>query len=151
MYYYYYYDQLFRDYEQNVLNALEKKLSSQKKVLKAQYRYEKNGRNLNFDLVVLESNKITEIYEIKSFSALISNKNTIKNLLEQYQEITKAKAYLAYLDSSGRLKILSASDEEWKFDADKTESRVCIKNLSEYYEEIKKICITEKKRAKIFL
>lgn len=138
------------NYEENVLNELEKKLLSQQKVFKAQYWYEKNGRNLNFDLVVLESNKITEIYEIKSFSALISNKNAIKNLLEQYQEIVKANAYLAYLDSSGKLKILSASDEEWNFDVDKTESKVHIKNLSEYYEEIKKTCITEKNELKYF-
>ena len=138
-------------YTQNVLNQLQEKLKSRGKTFKQQYSFERNGRKTFFDLVVLENNKITEVYEIKMLSTVTSAKNTLKAMMEQYQKITNAKVYLAYLDKDDELKILSAAEKDWtelSNPQSKVEARV--NNISDYYKKVKELCGEESDEMKSF-
>lgn len=138
-------------YRQNVLNQLQEKLKSRGEIFKLQYSFESNGRKVYPDLAVLENGKITEIYEIRRFSTIAAVKNTLKALMEQYQEFTKAKVYLAYLDEDEKLKTLSVTEKEWtELNNQQSEVEFRVNNISDYYKKVKELGSEEPDEMKSF-
>lgn len=149
MYLYHYYN-FFEEYKKKVLDKLERELDGQQKKYKRDYSFEMDGRKAIFDLVVLDGDKIVEIYEIKMLSTVASAKNTLKAVMKQYQEFTKAKVYLAYLDKDDDLKILYAGKKWGGLSSRRRKNKIHVKNISEYYKAVKALCGEESGEMKCF-
>lgn len=98
-------------------------------------------KNYNFDLVVLDKHgSLLKIYEIQPFSATRSNINTIIDLLEGYQELTNAEAFLVYLDKSEKLQIKSISDLSNMIKESNVRRHYTTDSFSGFYRIINQIC-----------
>ncbi len=122
-----------------MLKRLERELDNQQKKYKRDYSFEINGHKVTFDLVVLEGDRVTEIYEIKELATLISAPNALKAMMEQYHAFTKAKVYLAYIDKDKELKILSAEEKWNSLNIFRSRNEFYVKNISEYCSAVKRL------------
>lgn len=131
------------EYERKVALQLKAKIESEQDYagkirLEYPFVYGKKGV-LCFDLVVLDNNsKIVRVYEIKTYDAIKSNYNYIKDQLHVYKKVTGATIYLAYLNENDQLQIVQLEE----LTKSKTEPIVkkTIESFSDYYNEIKTIC-----------
>lgn len=137
--------------EEDVLHALEKHLLGsgvEKKSIKKNFVWEKNGKMLLFDLAVLRPGQRNQIYIIKSSSAIKSNANAIKNGMKNIAEDTRADVYLACFSQKNKLTILSA-DENWNLNS-KRKTSIFAKNVSDYFAKIKELCDLHSNEPKYF-
>lgn len=147
---------LYLKYEENTVASLKDKLESENSAKKKYvYQYVKRYENkiYIFDLVELnDDNSISKIYEIKTHSAVISNRHHIINQLKTYQRITKAEVYLVYQEEDEILKIVSLSELSSSASSSKQEqeSYETINSFSEFYEKLKIKCNNEISELKYF-
>lgn len=129
--------------ERKALDMLLKKFAKKKNVVNF-YRYQHgNNKTYIFDFVVLDdkdNSKISEIYEIKSRFAVRNNPLFIKNQLDSYEEITKAKVYLVYLSDSEKLEIIPVNNNIQQQDKP---VRNEVTSFLGFYNKIKDICHNE--------
>ena len=129
-------------YEENVQRQLIEKIKSEKgsdAIIKTEYIYNQKDKYWAFDLVVLDDNNaISSIYEIKTYNAIKSNFNYIKNQLNVYKKVTGATVYVAYINENDQLQTIQLEE----LVKGKTEHIVKkkIESFSDYYNEIKRIC-----------
>ena len=130
------------EYERKVVDQLKAKIESEQGYvgnIKLNYPYVYENGILHFDLVVLDDgDKIVRVYEIKTYKAIKSNYNYIKNQLQVYKKVTGATIYLAYLDESDQLQIIQL--EELTKSKPEPIAKKTIESFSDFYNEIKKIC-----------
>ena len=136
----------FIEYEEKVAALLNAKLESENSTgskFVRDYRYRHENKMYVFDLVELgDDDKILKVYEIKTFSAVRSNRNYIIDQLKAYQKITKAAVYLVYLDKDDELKIESLSDLPAGHKEKSSEPKR-VRSFSEFYDALKLECHNE--------
>lgn len=130
------------EYERKVIDRLKEKIKSEQDQivnLIPEYRYACGHGIFYFDLAVLDDRgNILEVYEIKTYKAITSNYNYIKNQLQVYQKATGATVYLVYLDDNDQLQIVKLEGLT-KNRTTQTRKKT-IESFSDYYNEIKRIC-----------
>lgn len=131
------------EYEENVIDLLKSRIESEQEngyCVKVQYPYNYGDKKYRFDLVVLDnSSKIIQVFEVKGRNALRLNFNTIMAQLQEYKRVTGAAVYLAYLNEDNQLEILPF-DRQAKKSTYIIPETTTIKTFSEFYNALKEIC-----------
>ena len=131
----------YLEYEEKVINLLKETILSKgvsRNNIQTHYRYN-NGHVYEFDLVELyEDGRIKNVYEIKTFHAVHTNFNFIKDTLQQYRNATKADVYLVYLNENNKLIISPLSELVSPQKKSVTES-YNVKSFSEFYNALKQV------------
>lgn len=81
------------------------------------------------------------LFEIRSIQSIKYNRNYTYRLVERFQEITQAPVYLAFLDETENLQILSL--QEIRNYINTTIRNSSITTFEAYYRKIAHICIDE--------
>lgn len=134
-----------------LVNELEDKTNLK---LDTDYRFQDptNGKVYYLDLVVLRKNEIVKLYVIYSYFAYTMNLETIKQQLEFYKSITKAKeVYLVYNEKGLNIVELSSLPEVIeKEKKKKAPVPKTIQTFSSFYKEIKKVCYYNEEELSFF-
>lgn len=132
------------EYENKVRSLLKQKLienGTQERHLIDYYRLPGNDR-YRFDLVEIDDNdNLIRLFEIRSIQSIKYNRNYTYRLVERFQEITQAPVFLAFLDETENLQILSL--QEIRNYINTTIRNSSITTFEAYYRKIAHICIDE--------
>jgi len=102
-----------------------------------------NGIWLLPDIGLYNRNDIRPIklYKICSYSSYVHNLKSLRNDLADFERYTPAKAFLAFEQRNGRLKVMTLEQVDEELDNRKTLAKKgTIKSFSEFYNLISRIC-----------